>query len=111
MCCAARSLEKCTDIDPQLLDADESDEECTDEKCTEEHDHKHGHEHGHEHGHSHADSGAAAAAAPKKRTKKVHDLSQVSSVGFKFPGYFDVPKFNMFMSTLLQVREDRRWGW
>ena len=28
---------------------------------------------------------------------------KVSSVGLKFPGDFDVPKFNMFMSTLLQV--------
>ena len=87
------SLEKCTDIDPGLLDADESDEEeaCADENCTEEHDHKHEHAH------------AADSAAPNKRKKKVHDLTQVSSVGFKFPGYFDVPKFNMFMSTLLQV--------
>lgn len=86
------SLEKCTDIDPGLLDADESDEEeCADENCTEEHDHKHEHAH------------ATDSAVPKKRKKKVHDLTQVSSVGFKFPGYFDVPKFNMFMSTLLQV--------
>jgi G3E family GTPase len=77
------------------LDADESDEEeaCADEKCAEEHDHKH----------EHAHAGDAAAVKPKKRKKKVHDLSQVSSVGFKFPGSFDVPKFNMFMSTLLQV--------
>jgi len=46
---------------------------------------------------------AKAEPEKKKRKKKKHDLSQVASVGFKFPGNFDVPKFNMFMSTLLQV--------
>lgn len=93
---SAFSLEKCTDIDPNLLDADESDEEeaCADENCAEEHDHKH----------EHAHAVDAAAEKPKKRKKKIHDLSQVSSVGFKFPGSFDVPKFNMFMSTLLQAK-------
>jgi G3E family GTPase len=88
---SAFSLDHCVDIDPQFLDADESDEECTDENCTEEHDHKHDHAHDKD------------GATPKKRKKK-HDLSQVSSVGFKFPGNFDVPKFNMFMSTLLQAK-------
>jgi G3E family GTPase len=82
------------DIDPALLEDDEE-EECNDEHCTEEHDHKHQHEHGHDH---------ADDQANKKRKKKRHDLSQVSSVGFKFPGNFDVPKFNMFMSTLLQAK-------
>ena len=43
---SAFSLDHCTDIDPQLLDADESEEECDDENCTEDHDHKHEHGHG-----------------------------------------------------------------
>ena len=62
----------------------------------------HGDGHGHS-AHGHAEHGGAAEEPKKKRKKKKHDLSQVSSVGFKFPGNFDVPKFNMFMSTLLQV--------
>lgn len=65
------------------------------ENCTEEHDHS-GHEHGHQH-----------TTEPKKkrrRKKKKHDLSQVSSVGMKFPGSMQVDKFNMFMSTLLQAK-------
>lgn len=106
---SAFSLDHCTDIDPSLLEEDDEEEVCEDENCTEDHDHKH--EHGHGHGHGHAAEGAAAeggaaaaAAAPKKRKKKKHDLSQVSSVGLKFPGNFDVPKFNMFMSTLLQAK-------
>lgn len=92
------SLDHCVDIDPSLLEEDEEEEECEDENCTEEHDHKHQHEHGHDH----ASEGSEAPI--KKRKKKKHDLSQVSSVGFKFPGNFDVPKFNMFMSTLLQAK-------
>jgi G3E family GTPase len=91
-----------------------------------EHGHGHGHGHadgkedegkhdhggdkeGHEHGHGHGHSGGAADEGPqkkqkKKRVKKKHDLSNVSSVGMKFKGNFDVPKFNMFMSTLLQAK-------
>jgi len=75
------SLDKTLELDPGLLDDEEQDEG--------------------------ADGEAAAAGAdqakPVKKRKK-HDLSQVSSVGLKFPGSFDVPKFNMFMSTLLQAK-------
>jgi len=106
---SAFSLDHCTDIDPDLLEEDDEEEEaCADENCTEEHDHDHKHDHGHGHDHGAAAAvageGAEAAAPKKKRKKKKHDLSQVSSVGLKFPGDFDVPKFNMFMSTLLQAK-------
>lgn len=68
--------------------------------CTEDHDHSQ-HDHGHAHGHGHDD---AAASAPKKKVKKVHNLSLVSSVGFTIEGMLDVSTFNTFMSTLLQER-------
>jgi len=102
----AFSLEKTLEIDPALLDDDEDDEpeECTDESCTIDHDHGHDHDHasGHDQGHEHAHDHAEKKV--KRRRKKKHDLSQVSSVGLTFPGNFDVPKFNMFMSTLLQAK-------
>jgi len=103
---SAFSLEHCVDIDPDLLEEEEEEEECTDANCTDEH-HGHDHAHGHGHDHDHKDAAAAAAAAASKakgRKKRKHDLSNVSSVGLKFPGDFDVPKFNMFMSTLLQAK-------
>jgi len=97
----AFSLDHCTEIDPDILDGADEDEqeECHDENCTVDHDHKH-----HDHDHDHAAHAAEATPEKKKRKKKRHDLSQVASVGFKFPGNFDVPKFNMFMSTLLQAK-------
>lgn len=102
---SAFSLEHCVDIDPDLLEEEEEEEECTDANCTDEH-HGHDHAHGHGHDHDHKDAAAPAAAASKAkgRKKRKHDLSNVSSVGLKFPGDFDVPKFNMFMSTLLQAK-------
>jgi len=78
--------------------------------CTEDHDHgSHAHaahehdkhdEKGHDHGHAHHGS-AEVAEAPKKRVKKIHNLSLVSSVGFTIEGLLDVTLFNQFMSALL----------
>ena len=125
------SLDHCVSIDPNIMEDEEDEEECTDEACTEDHGHSghqhgHGHDHnggegkvhthsgeghdhgGHDHGghdHGHGHGHAADGEAPKKRRKKKkHDLSNVSSVGLRFKGNFDVPKFNMFMSTLLQAK-------
>ena len=70
--------------------------------CTLDHDHSahdHGsHGNGHDHGHDHA------ADEPKKKIKKVHNLSLVSSVGFTIEGLLDVKAFNEFMSSLLQAK-------
>lgn len=88
------------------------------------HDHAHGHDHsvapaqaqgdnshdhshekreasdsGHDHGHAHHED-----AAPAKKTKKVHNLSAVSSVGFTIEGDLNVPLFNTFMSELLKAK-------
>lgn len=67
--------------------------------------HDHGHDHteepsnkGHDHVHSHS-----AEKAPKRK-KKTHNLSLVSSVGFTIEGLLDVPKFNGFMTKLLQEK-------
>jgi G3E family GTPase len=54
----------------------------------------------HSHEHSHHDS----PAPQKKRVKKVHNLSLVSSVGFTIAGLLDVALFNAFMSSLLQAK-------
>lgn len=63
-----------------------------------EHDcgHKHD-EHDHAHGHGHE-------GESQKKKKKTHNLSLVSSVGFTIQGLLDVPKFNGFMSQLLQAK-------
>jgi G3E family GTPase len=59
-----------------------------------DHDHK---DHDHkDHDHSEHDH------KPKKKKKKTHNLSLVSSVGFTIDGLLDVPVFNTFMSDLLQ---------
>jgi len=98
---SAFSLDKTLEIDPDLfLEEEEEEEPCEDENCGEAHDHAHGHGHGH----GHAEDGAASEPPKKKKKKKKHDLSQVSSVGMRFDTDFDVAKFNMFMSTLLQAK-------
>jgi len=61
--------------------------------------HDHGHDHGHGHGHEHDQ-----AAPQKKKPKKTHNLSLVSSVGFTITGDLDVTKFNNFMTELLKAR-------
>ena len=61
------------------------------------HDHDHKSEE-HDHGHHHSDGES------KKKKKKVHNLSLVSSVGYTIEGLLDVPKFNSFMSQLLQAK-------
>lgn len=93
------NVDRCVELDPTFFDdADDmaDEEDCEDPECTDEH---HGHDHAHAHGHS-----EPAADKPKKRKKKVHDLSMVSSCGIKIKGNFDVVKFNTFMGTLLQER-------
>ena len=72
------------------------------------HDHAHGHDHAtctldhdhsaHDHGHDHSKE------EPKKKVKKVHNLSLVSSVGFTIEGLLDVKAFNAFMSSLLEAK-------
>jgi len=97
-----------------------------------EHEHKeHGHEHehkehghgdghcdeNHEHGdhcahdshkehshHEHEHEHELKPPAPKKKVKKTHNLSLVSSVGFTIEGLLDVALFNSFMSGLLQTK-------
>lgn len=73
----------------------------------EDHHHHHHHEHHHhkkeghdDHHEDHHDHGEPK----KKRVKKTHNLSLVSSVGFTIDGLLDVPKFNTFMTQLLQVK-------
>ena len=70
----------------------------------EEHDHGHKHDahdkhDQHDHGHGHGHEGES-----QKKKKKTHNLSLVSSVGFTIQGLLDVPKFNGFMSQLLQAK-------
>jgi len=40
----------------------------------------------------------------RRKKKKIHNLSLVSSVGYTIEGLLDVPKFNTFMSDLLARR-------
>ena len=42
-----------------------------------------------------------AGKSPKRRRKQLHDLSDISSVGFKTYGALDEYRFNMFMRDLL----------
>ena len=50
----------------------------------------------HDHDHEHK--------VAKKKRKKVHNLSLVSSVGFTIEGNLDVTLFNTFMSELLKAK-------
>jgi G3E family GTPase len=91
----------------------------------ESHDHEHGHEHGnshehdhgtctldhdhsthdnHEHDHDHDKHDHGHGHDHAKKKKKVHNLSLISSVGYTIAGLLDVPKFNTFMSALLQAK-------
>jgi G3E family GTPase len=73
-----------------------------DEHCQHDHSSGHGHEeHGH-HGSEHGHDGKHEHSSKKK--KKTHNLSLVSSVGFTIEGLLDVPKFNDFMTGLLQQK-------
>lgn len=63
-----------------------------DEHCNHDHDDHKGHDHGHDHD------------KQIKKKKKVHNLSLISSVGFTIEGLLDVPKFNDFMTGLLQQK-------
>ncbi|KAK3235221.1 hypothetical protein CYMTET_54548 [Cymbomonas tetramitiformis] len=45
-----------------------------------------------------------ADSQPAKKTKKVHDLSQVGSCGFQIEGDLDDVSFNDFMQQLLQAK-------
>jgi len=93
----AFSLDKTLEIDPDLLAESEEEEE----EAAEPHAHVDGNADG-----ASADDGAATEPPKKKKKKKrkQHDLSQVASVGMRFNTDFDVAKFNMFMSTLLQAK-------
>ena len=63
-------------------------------ECHEDHGHGHGHgDHGHGHGHD---------EPTKKRRKKRHDLTGVSSVGILAEGELDFTAVNTFMMNLLQ---------
>jgi G3E family GTPase len=66
--------------------------------CTLDHDHS---SHDHKHSHDHDNSTNESA---KKKVKKVHNLSLVSSVGFTIKGQLDTIKFNEFMSNLLAAK-------
>lgn len=95
------------------------DKPCTLDHDHSAHDHGHGHAHGHEHehkheeaactldhdhaahGHGHAHSHEHKDERARKKPKKVHNLSLVSSVGFTIKGDLDTLKFNTFMSDLL----------
>lgn len=64
--------------------------------------HHHDDHHGkNEHHHDHHDHDEEQQ---KKKKKKTHNLSLVSSVGFTIDGLLDVPKFNSFMTQLLQAK-------
>jgi G3E family GTPase len=113
------SLERVVEVDPTIMDEeDEVVEEAHvhDEHCNHSHDHDHSGDacqqegctdHGHDHSHDHHHEAIATAAAPSsstepKRKKKKHNLSLVTSVGYTVEGLLDIPKFNQFMSELLQ---------
>jgi len=70
------------------------------EACTLDHDHN-AHGHGHGHGHEHHRDEDQKEERARKKPKKVHNLSLVSSVGFTIKGDLDTLKFNTFMSDLL----------
>ena len=85
---------------------------CSPEGCTDS-THEHNHDHGHEHSHDHNDhettttsttthTTSGTTTTEPKRKKKKHNLSLVSSVGYTVDGLLDIPKFNQFMSELLQ---------
>ena len=73
-----------------------------------EHDMHEEHDHGHKHDahdkHDQHDHGHGHEGESQKKKKKTHNLSLVSSVGFTIQGLLDVPKFNGFMSQLLQAK-------
>lgn len=113
------SLERVVEVDPTIMDEEDEAEkghvhdehcdhshdhehtaDCNQEGCTDHsHDHSH-HEHEHEHEHNH--SHEAQTSTEPKRKKKRHNLSLVSSVGYTVDGLLNIPKFNQFMSELLQ---------
>lgn len=122
------SLESVLEVDPALMDEEDEevddghvhDEHCThdhdsghvhDEHCTHDHGHDHEstHTHGHEHEHGHDhdkshDHGHGHDHEKRKKVKKTHNLSLVSSVGYTIEGLLDVPLFNTFMSQLLATK-------
>mmetsp|Transcript_11678 Transcript_11678/g.17692 ORF Transcript_11678/g.17692 Transcript_11678/m.17692 type:complete len:431 (+) Transcript_11678:69-1361(+) len=116
------SLDRVIEVDPTIMEEDEvqqdQPEHVHDEHCDHSHDHHHadcseqdcdhhdhqhnGHGHSDDHSHKHTHSESDATPHPEKRKKKKHNLSLVSSVGYTVNGLLDIPKFNQFMSELLQ---------
>jgi G3E family GTPase len=118
------SLERVVEVDPTIMDEEDEvePEHVHDENCDHSHDHEHSdscqhdgctdhsHDHSHEHEHEHHDHDHTheateqppAAPTEPKRKKKKHNLSLVTSVGYTVDGLLDIPKFNQFMSELLQ---------
>eukprot|EP01041_Mallomonas_annulata_P001656 gene1656-3205_t len=68
-----------------------------------EHDH-HDHKEHTEHDHQHKEHAHEEEHPKKKKPKKKHNLTLVTSVGFTITGDLDVTKFNFFMSELLQSK-------
>jgi len=66
---------------------------CTDEHCTDDHCHDKCHDH---------ESADIHAHRPKKKKRKVHNLSGVGSVGVELEGDLDEEMFNDFMTEIVQ---------
>lgn len=90
--------DSCNHDDHHSHDHDHDHSNCTDST----HDHNHSHEHHHEHDTTNTTTDVAPSSIEPKRKKKKHNLSLVSSVGYTVDGLLDIPKFNQFMSELLQ---------
>lgn len=109
------SLERVVEVDPTIMDEEDEVESghVHDEHCDHSHDHEHtdacnqdgctdhSHDHSHQHEHDHHNHELPASTEPKRKKKK-HNLSLVSSVGYTVDGLLDIPKFNQFMSEMLQ---------
>eukprot|EP00599_Poterioochromonas_sp_BG-1_P005210 CAMPEP_0173149736 /NCGR_PEP_ID=MMETSP1105-20130129/10512_1 /TAXON_ID=2985 /ORGANISM="Ochromonas sp., Strain BG-1" /LENGTH=474 /DNA_ID=CAMNT_0014064677 /DNA_START=30 /DNA_END=1454 /DNA_ORIENTATION=- len=74
------------------------DEHHHDEHHHDKHHDEHHHDKHHDEHHHHKDEHVA------KKKKKTHNLSLITSVGFTIEGLLDVPRFNTFMTQLLQVK-------
>lgn len=116
------SLARVVEVDPTIMDEEDEIEEVQDhvhdEHCNHSHDHDHScdasqqegcADHGHDHSHEHHEHDHESQKSPPppasnepKRKKKKHNLSLVTSVGYTVDGLLDIPKFNQFMSELLQ---------
>jgi len=115
-------VEEVSEWEPELAKPAEASSACNDPACHEGHGHGHegrGHGQGHKHQGTttpgcmgqhvpthkgHEVTPLCGKTKPKKRLKKKHDLSGVSSVGLILKGDLNQARFDQFMGDLLQTR-------